>query len=94
MTTKTRHFQHRKDDNHDAIIKACRQAGLLVEDVHDGGLCDILIGIRGQLYAIEIKAPGKRKSLTPKQKEKRLLWENYVSIVESAEEIFRIFDLK
>jgi hypothetical protein len=93
MTTKIRHFRHRKDDNHDAIVRACRQAGLLVEDVHNGGLCDILIGFRGHLYAVEIKAPGKRKALTPKQKEKRLLWETYVFIVESAEELIKTLGL-
>ena len=88
--TKIRHHTHRADDNHYQIIKECQDAGLLVEDIHDGGLADIIV-VRGTRVEIfEIKAPGKRKNLTLAQITKRMLWGKVIHIVESSEEIFRI----
>jgi hypothetical protein len=86
------HRTHRKDDNHGQIIRECEKF-LLVEDIHNGGLADIIVCCRGQTYIIEIKAPGKRKRLTAKQKEKRILWNRYIHIVESSQEIFKIVGL-
>ena len=92
--SKIRHHTHRRDDNHDAVVKECERAGLLVEDIHNGGIADILVARSGLLYLIEIKAPGKRKNLTPLQMVKHIKWNGYIYVVESAEEIFKIVGLK
>ena len=92
--TKTRHFHHRKDDNHNEVVRACEVAGLLVEDIHDGGLADILAARGTNIFIIEIKGTGKRNDLTEKQKEKRKKWGHLINTVESAEEIFKIAGMK
>jgi hypothetical protein len=90
--SKIRHYTHRKDDNHDAIIRKCRQVGLLVIDIHNGDLADIQVQRCGVLYLFEIKSPGKREELTPTQIKHHKTWK--IHVVESAEEIFKIVGLK
>jgi hypothetical protein len=87
-----RHQSHAADANHYQIIRECTK-WLLVEDIHNGGLADIIVCCRGQIYIFEIKAPGKRKNLTAKQKEKRMLWDRYIYVVESSQEILKIVGL-
>ena len=91
--TKTRYHTHRADDNHWQIIHECERAGLFVEDIHNGGLADIIVGHLGSVWIFEIKAPGKRKNLTTAQRYTRLLWGRYTHVVESADEIFKIVGL-
>ena len=88
--TKTRYHTHRADENHWQIIHQCERVGLLIEDIHNGGLADIIVGRLGRVWIFEIKAPGKRKNLTPMQQYRRLLWGQYIHVVESADEIFKI----
>lgn len=77
---------NRRDANHDEVVKGLRQAGYLVKDEHNGDFCDIIVGAHRRIFAFEIKVPGKRKNLTKKQKEMRLLWGYYIHTIETAQE--------
>jgi hypothetical protein len=53
-----------------------------------------MVNRNGYVYIIEIKAPGKRKSLTINQQKTRALWGKAIHTIETSEEIFKIVGLK
>lgn len=63
----------RRDANHEELLRAARQVGAEVLDLHKlPGAMDCLVGFRGSLYLVEIKdgtlAPSRRK-LTPAEQD-------------------------
>ena|ERR1041385_8940408 len=85
----------RVDVNHGEIVGALREVGCSVLDLsrHGSGCPDILVYVpRLCAYVlVEIKAPGKRTRLTPKQKEFHANWRGPVIVVESVEEALNLF---
>ncbi len=79
----------RKDANQTEIAEALRRAGASVEFLHrlGGGIPDLLVGISGRNYILEVKAcaPSKAEShLTPDQKRWFASWRGQKAIVTSA----------
>lgn len=87
------------DRNQSEIVKALRKAGASVQPLHavGQGCPDILVGFRGQCFAIEIKdgklAPSDRKLTTP-QKEWHDAWRGQVAVVLSAEDALRVIGVQ
>ena len=83
------------DMNHAEIVAALRASGCSVLDLsrHGSGCPDVLVyAPRLSAYClVEIKAPGKRKNLTPKQVEFHQNWRGPVVVVDSVEEALKTF---
>ncbi len=76
-------------------MRALRAAGASVESLAavGGGIPDLLVGVRGATYLIEVKNPlqnASHKKLTPAQVEWHGLWRGQVAIVETPEEALRV----
>lgn len=85
----------RIDINQPEIVLALRNAGASVELLHrvGAGCPDLLVGIDGVNYLIEIKNGNFCKSaqaLTPKQKKWHSIWKGQLSIATSPAEAIRI----
>jgi Holliday junction resolvase len=81
----------KSDKNQAEIVKALREYGASVADIHEVGrdIPDILAGFRGQNYLFEIKAPGGK--LKPGQVEFQKNWHGgRVHVVHSPEEAIEI----
>lgn len=70
---KRSYTPHRVDGNHAEIVKALRDIGASVLDIHDigGGAPDLLVGFRAQNILLEVKdgrLPPSKKKLTPDEK--------------------------
>lgn len=85
----------RVDANHSLIVRALRDAGCSVETrlAEIGFGCpDLLVGLRGQNFLLEIKngleSPSKRR-LTEQEKVWHQTWRGQVSTVESVEDALR-----
>ena len=81
----------RTDNNHAAIVKAFRQIGATVQNLHavGGGCPDVLVGFRGVNVLVEIKDGAKAASaqrLTAQQFEWHATWAGQVCIVNSIED--------
>lgn len=79
----------RVDTNHVALIHALRSApGVSVFDLSamGHGCSDIVVGWRGQNWLFEIKAPKKRRNLSPAQRRFRDGWTGQYAVVETADE--------
>lgn len=52
----------KKDGNHSALVRALRQVGATVEELHavGGGVPDLLVGYRGANHLLEVKNPDTR----------------------------------
>jgi hypothetical protein len=64
----------RTDNNHARIVDALRAAGCSVESLADvgRGVPDLLVGVRGETYLLEVKGP--RGFATPDQ---RAWWDRW-----------------
>jgi hypothetical protein len=85
----------RTDQNQLSIIKELRSAGIMVHPTHrlGGGFPDFITGFRGELRMFELKNPLQAKSaraLTPAEKRFHLQWAEYVHVVETFDEAFKI----
>lgn len=86
----------RKDKNHNEIVRALRDAGYLVHETHQlgGGFPDIVVagidrrcGTR-RVWLVEIKDRTGR--LTPDEQAFCALWGEYVAIVRTIDEAYRL----
>lgn len=89
----------KKDANHAAIVAALIKAGCSVLDLSmvGGGMPDILAGIAGKNYLIEIKNPDTyygRKGLSKRQREFAEKWIGEIFIVRSIDEALVVVGLK
>ena len=85
----------RVDGNQKAIVSILRTCGCKVMHLHQlgHGKPDILCGYRERLYLFEIKDPAKCKSqraLTPAEAEFHSIWQEYVWVIETAEQAMKI----
>lgn len=76
----------RRDDNESGIVKALQQVGASVYRIDAGGIPDLLVGFRRQMFLLEVKAPrgprgGGGGKLTKKQIEFRRDWRGPVPII-------------
>jgi hypothetical protein len=80
----------RTDSNQAVIVKALRQFGASVKDIHTiGGSFDILVGYFGKDYKFEIKSPGGR--LTKDEVEFHKSWRGSpVYVIHTFEEAIEI----
>ncbi len=79
------------DDNQPQIVKALRAAGASVQILSavGQGCPDLLVGFRGDNFALEVKDGNKPKSareLTPDQRVWHLLWRGRVEVVTCVED--------
>lgn len=76
----------RIDKNQSSIVDALRRVGASVQSLADvgGGCPDLLVGLRGRNYLMEVKA--SNKMLNAKQKEWHQTWHGDVHIVRSPED--------
>ena len=85
----------RVDDNQKEIISGLRCIGASVQPLHavGSGCPDILVGYRGQTFAIEIKDGKKAASetrLTPDQERWHSEWKGHVAVAKSLDDALKI----
>jgi hypothetical protein len=78
----------KRDDNHKEIVEMLRDAGAEVQDLGSvgKGCPDILVGFRGQNFALEIKdgrKPPSERGLTDDQKKWHAKWKGQVAVVKN-----------
>lgn len=83
------------DANQKQITDALRQAGCSVQPLHTvgRGVPDLLVGIHGQNFLLELKDGSKRPSerkLTDDQKDWHQRWRGQVAVAESSDEALRL----
>jgi hypothetical protein len=82
-------YAKRVDDNQKQIVECLRRAGFTVEHLHTqgGGCPDLLCGISGQNFLIEIK-DGKKKTakLNELQENWHSTWKGQVSVIKTIDE--------
>lgn len=81
----------KKDDNQDGIVSALRQAGCSVTTLASvgGGCPDLLVGLRGGNYLLEVKdgdKPPSARKLTPDQVTWHSEWRGQVTVVKNIDE--------
>ena len=81
------------DANQTAIVAALRRAGASVELLHrvGAGCPDLLIGIHGRNWLVELKdgaKPPSKRALTPDQVEWHEAWRGQVVVVKNVREAF------
>lgn len=87
------------DRNQPEIVAALRAVGASVQPLHavGQGCPDLLVGFRGQCFAIEVKdgslAPSDRK-LTPAQQDWHRDWRGHVAVVLTAEDALRVIGVE
>lgn len=92
--------RHAKTDaNQTEIVAALRAIGCSVLSLAPlgNGAPDLLIGIFGRNYLLEVKdgaKPPSRRALTPLEKEFHNTWKGQVAIVETAEQAIEIVNTK
>ena len=91
MINKRTYTPHRVDGNHAEIVKALRQIGASVLDIHDigHGAPDLLVGFRAMNLLLEVKdsrKPPSRRVLTPDEQKFFDDWRGPIYIVYSAED--------
>lgn len=79
------------DANQPEIVAALRSVGATVQTLHavGQGCPDLLVGFRGQTYAVEVKdgrKPPSARKLTPAQEQWHGGWKGHVAVVSSVEE--------
>ncbi len=92
--SRTARQTHRKDSNHQQIVKAFKAMCFAVYDVSqlDEG-CDLLVSKRGETVACEIKdgtKPASRQRLTPGETRFRDGWQGDWALVRFLEDIEEI----
>lgn len=86
------------DDNQTLIVKQLRRCGVSVAitSMVGKGFPDLIVGVRGKNYLIELKDGAKsasRKQLTPDEKDFHDSWNGQVNKAESFDEIATIIGL-
>lgn len=86
------------DDNQTLIVKQLRRCGVsvAVTSMVGKGFPDLIVGVRGKNYLIELKDGSKipsKKKLTPDEKEFHDAWRGQVNKAESFDEIATIIGL-
>lgn len=81
-------FAARVDENQPVIVQGLRDIGASVQPLHKigQGCPDLLVGFRGQNFALEVKDPAKPRSdqmLTPHQVKWHGGWKGRVVVVKS-----------
>jgi len=89
----------KKDDNHREIQYALMRAGASVQDLSavGGGCPDILVGLRGQNFLMEIKdgkKPVSKRKLTDMEKVFATTWRGQVCVVQSVDDALLAVGLK
>lgn len=86
-------YNNKRDANEKAIVKELTRLGCSVQELDDGDGCpDLLVGIRGANYLLEVKAP-RTGRLTPDQADWHLEWKGQVNVVTSLEEALLVVGL-
>jgi hypothetical protein len=85
----------RVDTNHSEIVKGLRSIGATVQSLADvgKGCPDILVGVQGKNFALEIKDGAKtasRRKLTIAEEEWQAAWRGQVAVVNSLDEALRV----
>lgn len=75
---------NKRDLNEREISKALFLAGCSVVALDEAGVPDLLVGIRGKNYLLEVKGP--RGKLTPAQEKWHHIWGGQATIVHSVDE--------
>jgi hypothetical protein len=80
----------RVDANQPEIVAALRQAGATVQHLHEvgRGCPDIMVGFRGQTFAIEIKT--KHGKLNEREKCWHMWWRGQKAVVRTTEEALKV----
>jgi hypothetical protein len=85
------------DTNQTSLTAGLRQAGVSVQPIHmiGQGCPDLLVGLAGQNYILELKAPGapSRQRLTPDEVEWHATWRGQVAVVRTLDEALRVVGL-
>jgi Holliday junction resolvase len=86
---------NRRDDNEREIIEGLKRIGCTVQPLgaDKNGLPDLLVGLAGRNYLIEVKdgkKPPSATKLTPKQVEWHREWGGQVSIAKNVDEALEI----
>lgn len=76
------------DHNQPEIVDALRKSGCSVKSLAHvgGGVPDLLVGINGQNFLIEVKSEKRKITLTPDQVDFHSSWRGRVFIARSAAE--------
>lgn len=85
------------DANHSEIVKALRQFGCSVKSLasQGDGMPDILVGLRGQNFLLEIKdgnLPPSKQKLTDDERVFHATWNGQVSVVTSVAEALKVIN--
>jgi hypothetical protein len=88
----------RVDDNQKRIVEQLRRLNISVQHLHTigKGCPDLLLGIRGRNFLIELKdesKPESKKKLTPDEEDFFNEWRGQVSKCETLEEILKVIGL-
>ncbi|MDQ7262239.1 hypothetical protein NM680_10580 [Paracoccus sp. PS-1] len=87
------------DRNQSEIVAALRAVGASVQPLHavGQGCPDLLVGFRGQCFAIEVKdglLPPSDRKLTPAQIKWHRDWRGHVAVVLTAEDALRVIGVE
>ena len=85
----------RTDRNHAEVVKALRAVGASVADTSrvGGGFPDLVVGMRGQSFLLEVKdgrKPPSARKLTPEQERFAAEWGGHWVCVTSVDEAIRV----
>lgn len=83
-------YAKRRDANELPIIAALLQAGVDVIQLDE---IEIIAGVGGKNYLLEVKNPERIKRLTKRQTKLRKQWRGQYAIVSTAEEALRVVGL-
>lgn len=86
----------RADNNQESIVKALRSVGATVEitSQQGNGFPDLVCGIFGKNYLIEVKNPEARGKLRATQEIFRDKWKGSVHVVTSVDEALRVIGVE
>jgi len=77
----------RRDANESEIVEALQWQGALVTRLNGAGVPDLLCGMGGRLFLLEVKNPATRWRLTPEESAWHAAWEGYpVAVVQTPQE--------
>lgn len=80
------------DANQRELVSALRALGCSVQPLHavGGGVPDLLVGVRGENFLIEVKdgsKPPSERRLTPAQTEWHASWRGSVAVLDSVDAV-------
>lgn len=88
-------MRKRVDTNHAEIVQALRRAGAAVQSLADvgQGVPDLLVGLRGENFLLEVKQPGRRGELRVNQVEWHNAWRGQCAVVRTVDEALQAVGL-